>query len=92
MKASQRDLFCLKGILHSITSSTGLRVNFKKLCILPIHLDATKSEQHAGVFVYQVAFFPFTYLGLPMVISKPKIKDFHPLLTKIERCLNMTSI
>jgi hypothetical protein len=27
MKASQRELFCLKGLLQSFTESTGLKVN-----------------------------------------------------------------
>jgi hypothetical protein len=40
--------------------------------------------QLAGVFGCQVDSFPLFYLGLPMGILKPKVKDFLPLL-KIER-------
>ena len=35
---------------------------------------------------------PFTYLGLPLGITKPKIEDFLPLVTKCERRLQGTSI
>jgi hypothetical protein len=44
MKASQRELFCLKGILNSFTNTTGLKVNYSKSCILPINLEATKTN------------------------------------------------
>jgi hypothetical protein len=72
MKASQRDLFCLKGILHSFLLATGLRINFHKSCLLPINLNTIKIGQLAAVFGCQVGVFPFTCLGLPMGLTKPK--------------------
>jgi hypothetical protein len=88
MKASQRELFCLKGILHSFSILTGLKINFHKSCLLPINLDVTKTIQLAAVFGCQVGTFPFTYLGLPMGLTRPKVKDYLPLITKVERRLN----
>jgi hypothetical protein len=35
----------------------------------------------------QVGSLPFTYLGLPLGSSKPKIDDFSPLMDRIERRL-----
>ena len=35
---------------------------------------------------------PFTYLGLPLCLSKPKVVDFWPLISKCERRLASTSI
>lgn len=89
MKASQRELFCLKGILNSFTNTTGLKVNYSKSCILPINLEATKTAQLAATFSLQVGSFPFTYLGLPMGITKPRIKDFLPLLNITSMWLSM---
>lgn len=34
---------------------------------------------------------PFTYLGLPIGTTKPKIEDFAPMIDKIERQLNVCS-
>jgi hypothetical protein len=34
---------------------------------------------------------PFTYLGLPLGTTKPSIKDFLPLVQKVERRLASTS-
>jgi len=35
---------------------------------------------------------PFTYLGLPLGITKPKVEEFLPLVTKCERRLQATSM
>jgi hypothetical protein len=45
MKASQRDLFCLKRILQYFSLATGLRINFCKSCLLSINLNIVKSGQ-----------------------------------------------
>jgi hypothetical protein len=81
LEASQRQLFCLKGILQTFSQSTGLKVNHAKSCLLPINLSEDKAAQMAGVFGCQV----FTYLGLPMGTTKPKVEDFSPLVNKVER-------
>jgi hypothetical protein len=38
MKASQRKLFCLKGILNTFSISTGIKVNCSKSYLLPINV------------------------------------------------------
>jgi hypothetical protein len=85
-------LFYLKGILHSFSISTGLKINFNKSCLLPINLDAFKSDQLATIFGCQIGSFSFTYMGLPMGLTKPRIKDYLPLINKVERRLNATNI
>jgi hypothetical protein len=60
----------------------------------PINLDATKTAQLAGGFGCPMGSFPFSYLGIPTGISnsKPKNRDFLPLLEKIEKMLNMFGV
>jgi hypothetical protein len=58
---------------------------------LPINLDTVKAGQLAAIVGCQVGTFPFTYLGLPMSLTKPKVKDYLPLITKIERRSNATN-
>lgn len=45
MKASQWELFCMKGILHSFSELICLKVNYNKSCLLPSSLDAIKTAQ-----------------------------------------------
>jgi hypothetical protein len=78
-------MFCLKGILQAFTQSTGLKVNHVKSYLLPINIDEEKATQMARVFGYQVGTYPFTYLGLPMGTTKPRVEDFSSLVSKIER-------
>lgn len=91
MKASQKELFCLKGILGTFCQSTGLKVNFNKSCMVPINVSAEKAEQLAGVFGCQIGQMPFTYLGLPLGTTKPRIEHYAPFMSKTERRLTSTS-
>jgi hypothetical protein len=50
MRASQRELFTLKGLLESFSQSTGLRVNYKKSCLVPLNLSNDSAQILAGVF------------------------------------------
>jgi hypothetical protein len=45
----------------------------------------------ASTFGCQIGTFPFTYLGLPMGTTKPRVEDYTPLMDKIERRLTACS-
>lgn len=90
MQASQKELFCLKGLLQTFGQSTGLKINYAKSFLLPINVSREKAEQLAGVFGCQVGTYPFTYLGLPMGTTKPRVDDHAPLVTQIERRITAT--
>lgn len=87
MKACQKEIFSLKGILQSFASSTGLRINFHKSCMIPINVPEEKTEILAGTFGCNIGSLPFTYLGLPVGTTRPKIIDFVPLIDRVERRL-----
>jgi hypothetical protein len=70
--------------------SIGLKINFHK-CLLLINLDVTKINQQAAMFGCQVGTFPFTYLGLPLGLTRLKVKDYLALITNVERRLNAIS-
>jgi hypothetical protein len=44
MKASQHELFTLKGLLESFAQSTGLRVNYMKSHLAPLNLSDDKAH------------------------------------------------
>ena len=59
--------------------------------MVPINVDANRSQHLAATFGCTLGTMPFTYLGLPMGTTKPKIEDVSPLMIKKERRLNATS-
>lgn len=91
MQADAKQLFCLKAILNTFASSTGLCVNFSKSLIVPINVSNEKMKILAGTLGYQVGSLPFTYLGLPLGTTKPRIEEFAPLLDRVERKLSVCS-
>jgi hypothetical protein len=91
MRASQRELFTLKGLLESFSQSTGLRINYKKSCLVPLNISLENAQLLAGVFGCKIESLPFTYLGLPLGTTKPRVEHYGPIMNKIERKLTATS-
>jgi hypothetical protein len=71
MEACPKQLFFLKAILNSFATSTGLRVNYSKSSMYPINVNLEKMETLSRTFNYQTGSMPFTYLGMPLGLSKP---------------------
>ena len=65
-----------------------MKVNYHKSSLIPINLEAEEATSLAQVLDCQIATMPFTYLGLPMGTTKPVIKDFAPLIDRVERRLS----
>jgi len=76
MEASTTQLFFLKGILQSFSDSTSPKINFSKSMMVPINLSNEKLNHLARTFGCATGSFPFTYLGLPMGLSRPKVDVF----------------
>jgi hypothetical protein len=68
----------LKALLHSFGESTGLKVNYSKSVMVPINLQDQRLEHLARTFNCEKGLLPFTYLGLPLGLTKPKVIDFSP--------------
>jgi hypothetical protein len=92
MEGCGRQLFVLKALLNTFAASTGLRVNFNKSMLVPINLTDEKTQHMAATFGCSIGSLPFTYLGLPTCITKPRVDDFLPLVTRCERRLVSTSL
>jgi hypothetical protein len=80
MEACPRQLFFLKAVLNSYATSTGLRVNYNKSSMYPINVCQEKMEVLSRTFNCQIGSMPFTYLGVPLGLSKPRIHHFLPLI------------
>jgi hypothetical protein len=50
-------------------------------------MNAEQATLLAGVFGCKLQDMPFTYLGLPMGTTKPRVEHFAPLMNRVERQL-----
>jgi hypothetical protein len=91
MEAFPSQIAALKNILHVFSTSTGLKVNYAKSMLVPINVDEARTNMLAQLFGCAIGSLPFTYLGLPLGLTKPKAIDFLPLVNKCERRLAYTS-
>jgi hypothetical protein len=87
MQADAPQLVCLKAILNTFAASTGLKVNYSKSCIMPINLEESRLLHFANTFSCKTGSLPFTYLGLPLGITKPTLEYFLPMVNRVERRL-----
>jgi hypothetical protein len=91
LEADTRQLFFLKTVLQNYSVSTGLKINFSKSMMLPINVSEERLDLLANTFGCSKVSLPFTYLGLPLGTTKPKVVDFLPLVSKCERRLGGVS-
>jgi len=91
LHADARQLIFLKAMLNSFAASTGLKVNYGKSQIYPINVPPDRMQILANTFGCDLGTLPFTYLGLPLGTTKPKIEDLTPIMDRVERRLSACS-
>lgn len=91
LEGDPRQFFFLKTVLHNFSESTGLKMNYSKSMMIPINISDQRLDLLAKTFGCSKGTLPFTYLGLPLGTTKPKIVDFLPLVSKCERRLGGVS-
>jgi hypothetical protein len=87
LQAKAPQLICLKAILNTFADSTGLKVNYSKSSLMPINMDGTRLSHFANTILCKTGSLPFTYLGLPLGITKPTLEHFLPMVSRVERRL-----
>ena len=91
VEADVNQLIHLKGLLQSFATSTSLLVNYSKSSMIPINVHSEKLVVLASAFSCAIGSMPFTYLGLPMGTTKPRMEDLTPLMDRMERRLSSCS-
>ena len=91
MPAEVQQVLVLKEALQSFSETTGLDINYNKSSMIPINIDEARLSQLASAFGCQMGKLPFTYLGLPVGTTRPKMVDFLPLVDCMERRLTASS-
>ena len=87
MQADSHQILCLKALLQTFASSTGLKVNFHKSLMVPLNIPNDKIANLVGLMNCKQGSFPFTYLGLPLGTTKPTLEHFIPMVQKVEKRL-----
>ena len=80
LPADNTQIIALKNILQTFSNSTGLKINYHKSSIVPINIGHDTCTELADLFGCKVETLPFTYLGLPMGITKPRVDDLVPMM------------
>ena len=91
LPAEPEQLHIFKELLDLFASITGLKVNYHKSSMIPINLSSDEAASLANILGCQIAAMPFTYLGLQMGTTRPTMKDFAPLIDRVERMLSATA-
>ena len=91
METDARQLFFLKAILNSFAESTRLRVNYSKSMMIPVNISDERFDILAQNFGCSKGSLPFTYLGLPLSLTRPSVAGYWPLVSKCERRLSSVS-
>jgi hypothetical protein len=91
LQASQRQLLCFKALLETFAQSTDLRVNYAKSGLVPLNITSEKAELMIGAFGCKIKEMYFTYLGLPMGTTRPRVEHYAPLMNRMERPLTSIS-
>jgi hypothetical protein len=73
----------VRGILDFFGGASGLRVNYGKSSIVPIHCSEEALESVALSLPCPVTSMPCTYLGLPLAIRKLQRSDLLPVVDKL---------
>jgi hypothetical protein len=87
LSADRNQIFFLKNLFDQFSTSTGLKVNYHKSCMIPLNVSDDKIQDLASAFGCQISSMPFTYLGLLMGTTKPHFVDLTPLMDRVERKL-----
>ena len=85
MQGCERQQASLKRMLQAFTLSTCLKVNYQKSCLVPINVNNDVATSLANAFGCVLGSFLFTYLGLPMGLTKLQVQAYAPLIYRIER-------
>ncbi|XP_039797768.1 uncharacterized protein LOC120662754 [Panicum virgatum] len=88
VRAASEDVIALKRILDVFSAATGIKINFHKSTVVPMHVPESKLRRLLKALQCQRADFPQTHLGLPLSNVKLNLSAFAPLIAKVDKQLS----
>lgn len=92
LNGDAKEIFFLKALLNSFAEFSGLKVNYSKSMMVPINISPERFDILANTFGCVKGPLPFTYLGLPLSLTKPFVADFWPQISRCEKRLVNTAV
>jgi hypothetical protein len=87
MKANAMQLLYLKALLGLFAESTGLKVKYYKSNMIPINMSTERLNHFVATISCKEGSLPFTYLGLPLGVTKPSLEYFLPMVQRVQKRL-----
>ncbi|WVZ50728.1 hypothetical protein U9M48_001955 [Paspalum notatum var. saurae] len=87
LRPNRVDLTLVSQLLDAFGHASGLRTNFSKSSVCPIHCSEADLLILMDVMACEIGAFPCNYLGIPLRIRKPSRSDLLPLVDKVADCL-----
>ena len=85
---AKREVSSLAELLALFGEATGLKTNFQKSTVMPIHCNGVNLRQVLADLAANHTHFPIKYLGLPLTTVRLRRVDFQPLVDKTVAKLN----
>ena len=60
-------------------------VNYSRSSLVPISISDDKAQELADLLKCKKESMPFTYLGLPMGSTRPKVIDLMPMVSTLDK-------
>lgn len=87
LRVDVNDVQHLKLCLDQFAQASGLKINFHKSTVVPMHVPVASVDAMVVVLQCQQGSFPQTYLGLPLSNTKLRLFAFAPMIAKVDKYL-----
>ena len=85
IQADTRQLLCLKALINTFASTTGLKVNYLKSAMIPLNISKDRVHLFSRLLTCSRGSLHFTYLGTPVGLYKPSMEQCLPLIDRITK-------
>ena len=85
LPAYSEQLSQLKNLIDQFALAYGLKVNYQKSNLIPINVNEEDAHALSLILGCSVGTFPFTYLGVPLSTTKPRLEHFIYIVESIQK-------
>lgn len=87
IKEEDENVRVLKFLLFFFEEMSGMKINYQKSEVYVLGVGKEEELRIANMLNCKVGDMPFTYLGLPMHTERVGMKEFRPIIQKVEKGL-----
>ena len=87
LKGEVQQILVLKELLDTFSCFSGLRINYHKSTLIPIHMSTEDANAAATALHCPISSLPCNYLGLPLAANRIHHSLLQPIIDKVDRKL-----